>query len=312
MGFFAGIDIGGMSIKAGIVDSASSAIIAKHSVKTPKEGGDIFCAACLEALFEAIKASGIPKDKIESVGIGAPGISDRENGVLLYVGTINYGGARIKEYIQARLNVPVYIENDANAAAIGEYLARKDKKMTSFVFLTIGTGIGGGIIIGDKLYTGANSAGAELGHIVTHKGGRICDCGRSGCFEAYASMTALIKNAEECAEKTGIPADKISGRTIFEAADAKKNATAQRFVDEWTEEIAEGVADIINIFQPDEIAIGGAVSAQGERLLAPIRKIAYEKDFTRNLDIPHTKISAATLAGDAGIIGAALLGKFIK
>ena len=227
----------------------------------------------------------------------------------MYVGTINYNNARIRDYLQARINVPVWIENDANVAAIGEYFSRrKDSNMTCFVFLTIGTGVGGGIIINDKLYVGANGAGAELGHIVTHKGGKTCDCGRVGCYEAYGSMTALIENAKEHSEEIGLSKDEINGKTIFEMADKNNNAAAKKLIDEWVYEIGEGVADMINIFQPEEIAIGGAVSAQGERLLKPIREVAYSKDFTRNLDLQHTKITAATLAGDAGIIGAALQG----
>ncbi len=309
MSYYVGIDIGGMSIKAGIVDSESSEILASHSVKTPQCGGDGFCAACYEAVENAIAKAGISAIDVEGIGIGAPGVSDKENGVLVYVGTINYDNARIRDYLQARINVPVLIENDANVAAIGEYFSRKGhEKMDCFIFLTIGTGVGGGLIIHNKLHVGINGAGAELGHIVTHKGGRLCDCGRVGCWEAYASMTALINNAKEKSAELGIPASEINGKTIFEAADVKGNECAKKLIDEWIEEIAEGVADMINVFQPEEIAIGGAVSAQGERLLAPIRKLAYEKDFTHKVDLPHTKISAATLAGDAGIIGAALQG----
>lgn len=309
MSYYVGIDIGGMSIKAGVVDSESTAIIASHSVKTPQCGGDGFCEACYEAVENAIEKANITKDDIKGIGIGAPGISDKEEGVLLYVGTINYNNARIRDYLQARINVPVWIENDANVAAIGEYFSRrKDSNMTCFVFLTIGTGVGGGIIINDKLYVGANGAGAELGHIVTHKGGKTCDCGRVGCYEAYGSMTALIENAKEHSEEIGLSKDEINGKTIFEMADKNNNAAAKKLIDEWVYEIGEGVADMINIFQPEEIAIGGAVSAQGERLLKPIREVAYSKDFTRNLDLQHTKITAATLAGDAGIIGAALQG----
>lgn len=309
MSYYIGIDIGGMSIKAGVVDSEKAAILASHSVKTPQCGGDGFCDACWEAVDAAIKASGISEKEIKGIGIGAPGISDKENGVLLYVGTINYNNARVRAKLQEHLNVPVLIENDANVAAIGEYFSRrKDNKMTCFIFLTIGTGVGGGVIIGDKLYVGSNGAGAELGHIVTHKGGKVCDCGRSGCYEAYASMTALIRNANERKSELSVSPDtELNGKVIFDLADAG-DKVANELINDWIEEIGEGVADMINIFQPEEIAIGGAVSAQGERLLAPIREVAYSKDFTRKLDLPHTKISAATLANEAGIIGAALQG----
>ncbi len=312
MSYYVGIDIGGMSIKAGVVDSESSAILASHSVKTPQCGGEGFCAACYEAVENAIAKSGVGASDIKGIGIGAPGVSDKENGVLVYVGTINYGNARIRDYLQARINVPVWIENDANVAAIGEYFSRRGHgKMDCFVFLTIGTGVGGGIIIHNKLHVGINGAGAELGHIVTHKGGKECECGRHGCFEAYASMSALIRNAKEKSAELGIPEEEINGKTVFEASDVKGNECAKKLIDEWIEEIAEGVTDMINIFQPEEIAIGGAVSAQGERLLAPIRESACAKEYTAKLDLPHTKITAATLAGDAGIVGAALQGLVI-
>lgn len=306
---YIGIDIGGMSIKAGVVNSEDLSIMASHSVKTPQCGGEGFCAACFEALENAVTKAGIAKDDIKGIGIGAPGVSDKEKGVLVYVGTINYDNAKIREYLTARINVPVLIENDANAAVIGEYLQRKKSGgMSCFILLTIGTGVGGGIIINDRLHIGINGVGAEIGHIVTHKDGKICECGRTGCLEAYASMTALIESAKEKSAQLGIPKADINGKTIFEAADLKGNGTAKKLIEDWTEEIAEGVADMINIFQPDEIAIGGAVSAQGERLLAPIRRIAMAKDYTRDLDLPHTKITAATLGGDAGIVGAALQG----
>lgn len=308
MSYYVGIDIGGMSIKAGIVNSERpDQVLGLSGVKTPRCGGDGFCAACYEAMSAAIEKSGIPASEIVGVGFGAPGVSDKENGVLLYVGTINYDNARIKDYFQERLNVPVWIENDANVAAIGEYFAKRGgNNMTCFIFLTIGTGVGGGVIIDGKLYVGHNGAGAELGHIVTHKGGKVCDCGRVGCYEAYASMTALLETAKARADELGINGE-INGKTVFEAAD-NGNAVANELIDAWIEEIGEGVADMINIFQPEEIVIGGGVSARGESLLSRIREVAMSKDFVRNLDLSRTKISAATLGNDAGIVGAALQG----
>lgn len=311
MSYYIGIDIGGTTVKAGVVDSESAKIVAKASVPTPQCGGEGFCAACMDAVNLAIEKAKVKASDIECAGIGAPGISDKKTGTLLYVGTINYGenGAPVVPYISSRMgNIPVYLENDANVAAIGEYYAKKkEKDDTCFVFITIGTGVGGGVIIGGKLFVGANGAGAEIGHIVTHKDGRECSCGRVGCYEAYASMTALIKNAKEVGKDLGIDGE-ITGKSVFDAAD-RGNAVAAKLIDDWVCEIAEGVADMINVFQPEEISIGGAVSAQGERLLAPIRKLAGSKDLSRHLDIPHTAITAATLGGDAGIIGAAFLKK---
>ena len=199
-------------------------------------------------------------------------------------------------------------ENNANCAAVGEYYASENAG--NIVFITLGTGIGGGIIIDGRLYSGSNGAGAELGHTVTHAGGRKCGCGRCGCWEAYASTSGLIKLAEENRDKLGLtPGISIDGITIFNESE-KGNLEASRIINEWIGEIGIGLTNMVNIFQPDEIIIGGAVRAQGDVIMEPVRKYVYENEYTApDKNIKKVRIAASRLGGDAGIIGAALLWK---
>lgn len=304
---YIGIDVGGMSIKAGVVTPEGD-IIAKYAVPTPLDSNEEFCKAMLESVINAVKESNITKDEIEAIGIGAPGIVDRENGVLVNSPNIHYINVPVRKYLQENFkNIPVLVENDANSAALGEYYKADNAK--NFVFITLGTGVGGGVVIDGKLYTGTNGAAGELGHIVTHLGGRQCGCGRRGCWEAYASVSGLIKTTEEHrAEIKGIlPEEKISGRTVFELA-KKGDKDAEHVRDIWIEEVAVGLSDMVNIFQPDELVIGGAISKEGDTIINPVRRYV-EKNCFYVEGMKRPEILASRIGGDAGIIGAALLWK---
>ena len=302
---YIGVDIGGMSIKAGVV-SGDGEIIAKCAVPTPCNDENAFCGAMLDCIIKAMEKANIKKDEISAIGIGSPSAVERENGILLEAENIGYKRIDARGFLQKNLgDIPVFVDNDANCAALGEYY--KSKKSDSFIFVTLGTGIGGGIILGGKLFTGRNGAAGELGHIVTRAGGRPCNCGREGCWERYGSMTGLIQTAAEHRDEIkSLPEDEeITGKIIFDLAE-KGDEGAKRILKGWIEEIAIGVVDIINIFQPDEIVIGGAVSAQGDKLINPIREYAEKYAFCADtIGIPE--ISASKIGGDAGIIGAAFL-----
>ena len=304
---YIGIDVGGMSIKAGVVNNAGD-IIAKYAVPTPLDNNENFLKAMLESVQGALKEANVTEDEIEAIGIGAPGVVDRENGILVNSPNIRYENVPVRKYLQENLrNVPVLVENDANSAALGEYYKADNAK--NFVFITLGTGVGGGIVIDGKLFTGTNGAAGELGHVVTHVGGRKCGCGRFGCWEAYASVTGLIKTTEEHKDEIkGIkPGDRISGRTVFELA-KKGDKDAERVRDMWIEEVAVGLADMVNIFQPDEIVVGGAISKEGDVIMEPVR--AYIEKYSFNVgNMKRTRVLASRIGGDAGIIGAALLYK---
>lgn len=304
---YIGIDIGGMSIKAGLVEKDGK-LICKYSVPTPAGSNEEFCSAVSEAVKGAMKEAGYD-GKIDAIGVGAPGIVNREECVLVYSCNIPYDNAPIGDFLKQEFNAPVLVENDANCAAVGEFYAAENAR--NFVFITLGTGVGGGVIINGKLFTGSNGAGAELGHIVTHSGGRKCGCGRSGCWEAYASTSGLIKLTEENRSKIAAIANggEITGKTVFDEAE-KGDAEAIRVRDEWINEVAIGLTDIVNIFQPDEVVVGGAVANQGEVILKPVREYVYKNEYTsENPEIKKAKIVSSRLGSDAGIIGAALLWK---
>lgn len=314
--FRLGIDLGGTNIVAGVVDKDYN-IVAKASCKTavPRPESDI-CDSMAEVALEAIKEAGLTISDIESIGIGVPGAVNPETGVIEYSANLFFHNWKIVEMMQERLNTTVKIENDANAAALGEYLAGSAKGAKNAVAITLGTGVGGGIIIDGKIYSGSNYAGAELGHMVIVKGGKECACGRCGCWEAYASATGLINLTKQkiLTERPEFSymlnacegnIDNVSGKTAFEAMRAG-DPIATQVIDEYISYLATGLVNIINIFQPDVLCIGGGVSNAGESLLAPLRKIVENERYTKHND-KQTVICKCSLGNDAGIIGAAYL-----
>lgn len=197
--YYIGIDLGGTNIAAGIVDGSGS-IIRKGSVPTgrTRNASEIIQDMCM-LVKDLIREAGIRDDEIESIGIGSPGTPDRENGIIIYNNNLGFRNVHVRSEIQRYINLPVYLENDANCAAIAESLAGAAVDAEYAVVITIGTGIGGGVIINNRLYTGFNGAGGELGHIVLDMGGEDCTCGRKGCWEAYSSATALIRQTVRAA-----------------------------------------------------------------------------------------------------------------
>ena len=228
--------------------------------------------------------------------------------------TIENNGTITAEYIENKTGIKTYIGNDANVAAFGEYVAGSAKGANIAVMITLGTGVGAGIVIDGKIYTGFNFAGAEIGHTVIEVDGASCTCGRKGCFEAYSSATGLIRMTKEemdkspdslmhkLSEETG----HVSGRTAFDAA-KQGDEVAQRVVDKYIKYLAAGVTNTINIFQPDIFSIGGGVAGEGDNLLIPLKEIVEKEVYSRNSP-KNTEIVIASLGNDAGIIGAALLG----
>ena len=302
---YIGIDIGGMSIKAGVVNENGD-ILAKHAVPTPKNDNDAFLNAMLESIDKALEEANIQKSDIKAVGIGNPGVVDRDKGILSEATNIGFSNVPAREFLHKHLgDIPVLVENDANCAALGEYY--KAESSRNFIFITLGTGIGGGIIINGKLYLGANGAAGELGHIVTHTNGRPCACGRRGCWETYASVTGLIETTKEHRDeiKSLSPNEEISGRTVFDLA-RKGDKDAERIRDMWIEELAIGIVDMVNIFQPDQILIGGAISKEGDTILLPVIDYVNKNSFCSEI-LSKPKIEMSKIGGDAGIIGAALL-----
>ncbi len=314
--YYLGIDLGGTNVAAAVVEE-SGAMVKKVSLPTPRgvpaeQVADQMAAASLAAVEQA----GLSMDDVASVGIGSPGTIEPEEGVIRYWSNLDFRNVPLAALMSARLNKEIYLENDANSAALGEFAAGAGRGSNSMVAITLGTGVGGGAVLGGKLYTGFNHAGMEVGHFVIEHGGRLCTCGRRGCFEAYCSATALIKRTREVMEEDrksrlwelAGSLEGVNGRTPFDAA-ALGDAAAGKVIDEYVDYLGCGVASLVNIFQPEVFCIGGGPSAQGETLMAPVRYILNREDYARN-SVHRTRLVRAALGNDAGIIGAALLPLF--
>lgn len=312
--YYIGIDIGGTGIKAGVVKE-NGEIICKSSIPTEASEDYTFLAKQIADLTVAIiEEAGISMDEVKSVGMGAPGTTDDKRGMVVYANNLNLNDAPLCEEVGKYINKPVYIGNDANCAALGEYFALNDESITDFIAITLGTGVGGGVVLGGKLYTGFNGAATELGHMVISVDGEDCSCGRKGCWEAYASATALIRDTERAgkanpdslvAKMIAENGGKGSGKTAWEAMRAG-DAVGKAVVDSYIEHIAEGVANLINIFRPQVLAIGGGISKEGDNLLKPVIEHLDGKCYG---GVIVTEIVMAKLGNDAGIVGAAFLGK---
>ena len=315
MKYYVGIDLGGTNIVAGVVDE-NYKIISKVSVPTnaPKSCEEI-CRSMADVAIQAIKKAELSRADIAWIGVGIPGHVNKKNGEVLVAVNLGLENAPIVSTLSRMCLLPVYIENDANVAAYGEFIAGCGKKAKSLVAITIGTGIGSGIIIDGKIYPGAYGGGAEWGHMVIHSGGRQCSCGRKGCMEAYVSASALISIARERVAqnpnsqilKIAKMPENITAKVVFDAAHME-DALALEILNAYYDDMACGLANIINGLQPEILCIGGGVSAQGEYLLSPIRTRVEQEIISKNSP-KNTKIVAAELGNDAGIIGAALLGQ---
>lgn len=317
MKYYLGIDLGGTNIAVGLVDE-NYGIVKKGSVPTnASRHPDEIVADMGKLCLSVVAEYGIGIDDVEACGIASPGTANSDTGIVEYANNISMLNYPIVERLRKHIGLEkIYLDNDANAAALGEALAGSAKGASSAVMITLGTGVGGGIIIDGKIYSGFNHAGAELGHTVIEKDGRQCSCGRKGCFEAYSSATGLINMTKEKMELDpssamwdvcGRDIAKVNGRTAFNAAKQYKDRSASEVCDMYISYLATGIANMMNIFQPEVISIGGGVSNEGDGLFVPLCKQVYAENYAKNSK-KQTKIEKATLGNDAGIIGAAALG----
>lgn len=312
--YYVGIDLGGTNIAVGIV-TEDGKIIAKKSVKTLADRFfEEIIADMAECTLALLSENNISLDQVKSIGIGSPGSLNTEDGILVYANNFKHGrNVRMRALLQKYIDKPVYIGNDANVAALGETISGAAKGHKNAVMITLGTGVGGGIIINGEIYEGQYSAGAEMGHIVIMHNGEKCTCGRRGCWEAYASATGLIRQTKAAMEahpesimnKIAEEEGKVSGRTAFDAA-RKGDEAGKEVVKNYIEYIAEGLVDIVNVFRPEIIIIGGGICNEGEFLLKPLREFINANAYGGGL-LPEQEIVVASLGNDAGIIGAALI-----
>lgn len=308
-----GIDVGGTGIAAGLVDDGCK-IVARKGIPTDRNMTAQAMSAVLESLTrELLAEKNISSDQIQSIGVGVPGTANLRTGCIEYANNLPCCQGNIEQLLREQISKKIYLENDANAAAWGEYLYL-GKKPESFVMVTLGTGVGAGIIQDGKILRGINYAAGELGHMTVRYNGIPCNCGRRGCLEAYASGEALIAQTQKvmakktksllwdlCRENRGY----VNGKLVFDAC-RQGDKAAIKVVRKYAGYLSEGLANIINILQPEVLCIGGGISRSGDILLPLLRELTQEKIYSRD-SADNTKLVAARLDNDAGIIGAAKL-----
>ncbi len=315
-----GIDLGGTNIAAAIVNNEFK-IVKKLSVPTGAERDASLIMDDMAALCRSVCAeAGIDFSEIEAIGIASPGVANHTDGIVVYSCNLPFRKFPICAELGKRLGLNnIHVENDANAAAWGEAVAGAARGTKNSVMITLGTGVGGGVIIDGQVFSGFNYAGTELGHIVIEVGGRQCGCGRRGCWEAYSSATGLInmtkekiaeceKNGRETAmvaiaEKYG----KVNGRVAFDGYRAGDEA-AKEVIDTYIEYLASGITSMINIFQPKVLSIGGGISGEGQFLIDLLFPFVDKERYGGDFIDKKTEIRIAELGNDAGIVGAAFLG----
>lgn len=311
---YIGIDVGGTNLKAGLTDENGRILT---SARTPLDfqGAESFAETLAVLSRDVMRQAGVGEQDVEYVGMGIPGAV--KGGEILYTANIPMRNVPLETLFRQHLDLPVLLANDADCAAAGEYLCGAGSGSRDFIILTLGTGIGGGIILGGKLQSGMG-CGGEVGHMVIVRDGAPCNCGRRGCWETYASATGLIRLTREAMEshqesllhKLASEQGCVEGRTAFQAAE-QGDQTALDICRDYVSYLATGVINLVNVLQPEIVAIGGGVAAAPEELLlTPLQEIVREECYGRHVG-QFPQIVRAALGNDAGIIGAALLKRIL-
>ena len=309
--YYVGIDFGGMSAKAGLFDK-NSKMLAKDTVKTSKDDNYVTTVAKMAQLVKKLcEENDVRIKSVRRIGLAYPGVIDSKEGVVVRWGNYNWSDKPLARDMSEAVGAEVRVVNDANAAAYGEAIYGAAKAYKNSIFITLGTGIGSGIIIDGKLFEGVRGAGAEAGHMVIQVGGVPCGCGRKGCFEQYASASALIRDTKRAMfenkesimwQMTGGDPENVDGKTAF-AASREGDAAAQTVVKNYIVYLGEGILNLVSIFRPEAVILGGGVCNEGEYLLAPLRKYVAERLYVGCDKVPLT-LNRAALGNDAGIYGA--------
>lgn len=308
-----GVDIGGTGIQTGVVDDngkmlAETSIITRVDLSFPEQVGQI-----VQSVRDVLAKAGYATDDLQSVGVGIPGIADKKTGVIINCNNLGWRHAPFRQEFQKHLDMPVYLENDANVAALAESYFGVSAGTSSSVFITLGTGVGSGIIINGKVWTGYHGIGGELGHTILEIDGIPCTCGNDGCTERYCSATAIIWLARQylqmhpdslIMDMIGGNLTKINAKIVFDAA-KELDPTAAKIVQFYIKCLARTIANVVNFFDPEVIVLGGGVSKAGDYLLDNIMRIY--PDFVLFNELPMPEVKIAKLGPEAGIIGAAML-----
>ena len=313
--YYIGLDVGGTTFKAGVV-TEDGRIVHKDAMPTGIERPYQEIIADMAALCKKVAAdAGIEMSEIKSIGVGVPGLFDNKTGMIPFCTNLGWHDIPFVAEMKKHLDTPVYGDNDATVAGLAESVAGVSAGIKDSVFLTLGTGVGGGIIIDGKPYSGAHGCGSEIGHMMIKMGGELCTCGNYGCFERYASATAIIREARkaivEYPESSMLAAcggdpEKLNAKIVIDAAKAG-DAAAKAVFGGYVQALAVGIINIINMLDPEVIVLGGGVSAAGEFLINAVREAVKPMVFFKTM--PYARIELAQLGNDAGIIGAAMLGK---
>ncbi len=312
---YIGIDLGGTNIAVGVVDEQGN-ILRKGSTPTlmPRPYAPII-ADMAKVTLDTLKQSGYSLDDVAAIGVGVPGVADPETGMIPFCTNLSWHDVPFREEFHKYIDKPLFIDNDATVAGLAESVAGVSAGAKSSVFLTLGTGVGGGIVIGGKPYSGDHHVGSELGHFIVEMDGELCTCGMRGCFERYASATALIRDGRRALERhpdsligklCGHDPERIEAKTIIDAA-RESDPVALKVFRRYAHYVAIGIVNIINFIDPEIVVLGGGVSKAGDFLLSAVREALPPMIFFKTL--PYARVQLAKLGSDAGIIGAAMLGK---
>lgn len=305
-----GIDLGGMSAKGALL--VGDQLKGKSRVETSaSDTAEQTALAIASLVLQTAEKANKQLDDIQAIGIGAPGVVDSEHGIIVSWTNFGWKNVRLAALVEKFTGKKTFLLNDANAAALGEAEYGAGKRFSDSVLLTLGTGIGSGIILGGKLFEGFRSAGAEIGHVVIHRDGELCSCGRKGCFERYASASALIRFTRESMRdepnsalwKYAPTVERVDGRTVFLAL-KEGDPVAQRVLDRYVAELGEGIVNVANALRPQAVILGGGISAEGDTLLLPLRNYVYPRLYVSTEYAPF-EICCAALGNDAGLYGAA-------
>jgi len=312
---YIGIDVGGTSVKAGVVDEKGNILHKASCLTLVERGHEAVIHDMAQLAIRVVEESGHTMDEIHSIGIGIPGMHDNRTKRVPFCTNLAWHDVPLIELMQKEIDKPIYVNNDATVAGLAESVAGISAGTKSSVFVTLGTGVGGGIIINGRPYSGAHGVGSEIGHMNIAMGGELCTCGNRGCFERYASATSIIRDARRAVaenpdsaimEKCGGDVEKINAKIVIDAA-KEGDAVAKQVFDGYVNGLAHGLVNLINVIDPEVIVLGGGVSMAGEFLLNAVREAMKPLIFFKSM--PYADVKLATLGADAGIIGAAMLGK---
>ena len=312
---YIGIDVGGMSIKAGLVDEEGN-ILFKHSCPTGVERGYVAVIRDIAQLgLATVEKAGHRMEEVKAIGIGLPGVMDPRTGRVPFCTNLGWHDVPIIQEMAKYTDRPVYVDNDATVAGLAESVKGVSAGTKNSVFITLGTGVGGGVVINGRVFSGSHGVATEIGHMVTVDGGELCTCGKRGCWERYASATALVNEGRmlcamkpQCALMRQVDGDirVIGAKHVIDLA-RSGDPDCMRIFDNYIHHLVIGLSNLINVYDPEVIVLGGGVSHCGDFLLNAVRSLLPKYVFFKTM--PYARVELAKLTNDAGIIGAAMLGR---